>query len=234
MVVDVTDATFEAEVMARSKDAAVVIDLWAPWCAPCRQLGPILETVVGDTQGKVVLAKVNVDENPAISQAFRVQSIPAVFAVKDGRVVDGFVGAQGEAAVRQFVERLLPTETESALASLLAAGDETSLRQALDIDPGNEAAIVALAEMLVARGENDDAIALLERIPETPDTRRIAALARSGDRLGADVVATLEALLDRVKSDDAARQEYVDILEVMGADDPRTASYRRKLTSRLF
>ena len=134
MATDVTDATFETDVMTRSKDVAVVVDLWAPWCGPCRQLGPILESVVDATGGKVVLTKVNVDENPAISQAFRVQSIPAVYAVKDGRVVDGFIGAQGEAAVRQFVERLLPTETESAIADLLDAGDEASLRAALEIE----------------------------------------------------------------------------------------------------
>jgi len=234
MAIDVTDATFETDVMARSKDVAVVVDLWAPWCGPCRQLGPILESVIGATAGKVVLTKVNVDENPAISQAFRVQSIPAVYAVKDGRIVDGFVGAQGEAAVRQFVDKLLPTESESALAGLLEAGDEASLWAALDVEPGNEAAIVALATLLVDRGDNDEAIALLERIPETADTRRIAALARNGSNLGPDVTGRLDGLLDRVKDDDDARQEFVDILEMLGADDPRTATYRRKLTSRLF
>jgi putative thioredoxin len=233
-MVDVTDATFETDVMRRSMDVAVVVDLWAPWCGPCRQLGPILEKVVGATNGKVVLTKVNVDENPAISQAFRVQSIPAVYAVRDGRVVDGFIGAQGEAAVTQFVERLLPTEAEATVSDLVSAGDEASLREALELDPGHEAAIVALAELLVGRGGNDEALALLERIPETPETRRIAALARTGAELGADVSATLDALLDRVKTDDTARQEFVDILEVMGPDDPRTAAYRRKLTSRLF
>jgi putative thioredoxin len=233
-MVEVTDATFETDVMRRSMDVAVVVDLWAPWCGPCRQLGPILEKVVGATNGKVVLTKVNVDENPAISQAFRVQSIPAVYAVRDGRVVDGFIGAQGEAAVTQFVERLLPTEAEATVSDLVSAGDEASLREALELDPGHEAAIVALAELLVGRGGNDEALALLERIPETPETRRIAALARTGAELGADVSATLDALLDRVKTDDTARQEFVDILEVMGPDDPRTAAYRRKLTSRLF
>jgi putative thioredoxin len=233
-MVDVTDATFETEVMQRSNDAAVVVDLWAPWCGPCRQLGPILEKVVGETDGKVVLTKVNVDENPGISQAFRVQSIPAVYAVKDGRVVDGFVGAQGEPAVREFVDRLLPTEQETALGSLLAAGDEESLRAALELEPGNEAAIVALATLLVEQGEVDEALALLERIPETPETRRIAAIARSGAHIGPDVSEKLDALLTRVKEDESARQEFVDILEMMGPDDPRTAGYRRRLTSALF
>jgi putative thioredoxin len=233
-MIDVTDATFEADVIERSADAAVVVDLWAPWCGPCVQLGPILEKVVGETDGKVVLVKVNVDENPGISQAFRVQSIPAVFALKDRRVVDQFIGAQGEAAVREFVSRLLPTEEETALGALIAAGDEASLRAALELDPGNEAAIVALATLLVEQGNDDEALALLERIPETPETRRIAAIARSGSGLGPDVGAKLDELLGRVKDDEDARQEFVDILEMMGPDDPRTAGYRRRLTSALF
>ena len=234
MAIDVTDATFESEVIGRSSDAAVVVDLWAPWCGPCRQLGPILEKVIDATAGKVVLVKVNVDENPSISQAFRVQSIPAVYALKDGRVVDGFVGAQGEAAVVEFVSRLLPSEAETLVSDLLAAGDEGSLRQVLDLEPGNEDAIVALAELLVARGENDDALALLARIPETAETKRIAARARSGSQLGSDIEPQLDALLDQVKADDEARQRYVDLLEIMGPEDPRTAVYRRKLTARLF
>jgi putative thioredoxin len=232
--VDVTDATFEADVIERSMTAAVVVDLWAPWCGPCRQLGPILEKVVDETAGAVVLTKVNVDENPAISQAFRVQSIPAVFALKDGRVVDQFIGAQGEPAVREFVDRLLPSQAESAIGQLVAAGDEASLRSALELDPGHEPAIVALALLLVDKGDNDEALALLERIPETPETRRIAAIARSGADLGPDVAAKLDDLLDRVKTDEEARQEFVDILEMMGPDDPRTAGYRRRLTSALF
>ena len=135
MPIDVTDATFETEVLKRSNDTPVVVDLWAPWCGPCRQLGPILEKVVDATEGKVVLAKVNVDENPQVSQAFRVQGIPAVYAVKDGKVVDGFVGAQGESAVSAFVESLLPTEEESEVEQLVSAGDEESLRKALELDP---------------------------------------------------------------------------------------------------
>src|SRR4051794_29456907 len=109
MTLDVTDATFQTEVLERSKTTPVVVDLWAPWCGPCRQLGPIIERVVDDTDGKVVLTKVNTDDNPQVSAAFRVQGIPAVYALKDGKVVDGFVGAQGEAMVREFVSRLLPS-----------------------------------------------------------------------------------------------------------------------------
>ena len=131
--VDVTDATFETEVVERSKTVPVVVDLWAPWCGPCRTLGPIIEKVVDATDGKVVLVKVNVDENPAISQAFRVQSIPAVYALRDGQVVDGFVGAYPEHEVQRFVDGLLPTEAETEIAHALAAGDEASLRQALEL-----------------------------------------------------------------------------------------------------
>ena len=233
-MVDVTDATFENDVMQASLTAAIVVDLWAPWCGPCKTLGPILEKVIDETKGQVVLAKVNVDENPAISRAFQVQSIPAVFALKDGRIVDGFVGAQPEAAVREFVDRLLPTDVESEIDLLLAEGDEDSLRQVLEIDPGHVDAIIKLGEILVHSDRGDEALALLERIPETAETRRIAALARGGLALVSDVETKLDALLPRVKEDEVARQEYLDILELLGPDDPRTATYRRRLTSRLF
>ena len=142
---DVTDATFESDVIERSKSVPVVVDLWAPWCGPCRTLGPIIEKVVDATDGKVVLTKVNIDENPAIGQAFRVQSIPAVYAMRDGQVVDGFIGAYPEPEVQRFVTGLLPTEAETEISQLVAAGDEESLRRALDLEPGNEDAIVALA-----------------------------------------------------------------------------------------
>ena len=158
----------------------VVVDLWAPWCGPCRTLGPIIEKVVDATDGKVVLVKVNVDENPAISQAFRVQSIPAVYALRDGQVVDGFVGAYPEPRCTRFVQGLLPTEEENEIAALLAAGDEVSLRQVLEREPGNEDAIVALGELLVERGDGEEALALLERIPESERTRKVAAAARLG------------------------------------------------------
>jgi putative thioredoxin len=244
MPIDVTDTTFQTEVLDRSQTTPVVVDLWAPWCGPCHQLGPIIEKVVDETAGKVVLAKVNVDENPQVSAAFRVQGIPAVYAVDKGKVVDGFVGAQPEPPVREFVERLVPSEAEQQLEALVAAGDEDSLRQALAARPDHHDAIVALAELLAERrqdGDTDEALALLGRIPETSETRRVAALARTGAGTAAagdggsdEIAAKLDALLDQVKADDAARQEYVDLLEVLGSDDPRTADYRKRLTSRLF
>ncbi len=237
MPIDVTDATFAAEVVERSKQVAVVVDLWAEWCGPCKQLGPILEKVIDETNGQVVLVKVDVDTNQQIAAAFQVQGIPAVHAMRDGKIVSSFVGAQPEAAVRQFVAGLLPTEAESALAGLLAAGDEASLRQALALEPGNEQAVVALAELLVARradGDVDEALALLARIPETDATRVLAARARIGVDTKDDVTVELDALLDRVKDDEDARQRYLDLLEVMGAHDPRTVGYRKQLTNRLF
>jgi putative thioredoxin len=245
MAFDVTDSTFQTDVLERSLTTPVVVDLWAPWCGPCRTLGPIIEKVVDDTDGKVVLAKVNVDDNPQVSQAFRVQGIPAVYAVKDGKVADGFVGAQPEAAVREFVSRLLPSEADQEIDALLAAGDEASLRQVLERRSDHHDAIVALAELLAGRrddGDLDEALALLGRIPETPDTRRVAALVRTGEAAGNgdtgaagdDIVAKLDGLLGQVKGDDAARQEYVDLLELLGPDDPRTADYRKRLSRQLF
>lgn len=240
MAIDVTDATFESEVVVRSQTVPVIVDLWAPWCGPCLSLGPIIEKVVDETNGKAVLVKVNIDENPQVAAAFRVQSIPAVFALRAGQIVSNFIGAQGEDAVRKFVAAVLPSETEQKLAALIAAGDEASLRAALDLEPGNEGAVIALAELLVARGDRDEALTLLERIPETAETRRVAATARVGEEFsgngaaGPDVTDKLDSLLERVKDDEGARQEFLDLLELLGPADARTAQYRKALTSRLF
>jgi putative thioredoxin len=164
-----------------------------------------------------------------------------VYALRDGQIVDGFIGAYPEPEVTRFVSTLLPTEAENEVSRLVAAGDEVSLRRALELDPDNEDAIVALAELLIASdgGQPDgdgatQALELLERIPENERTRRVAATARLGNTPTDDYDATLTDLLGRVKDDDDARQEFVDILEIMGPDDPRTADYRRRLTAQLF
>jgi putative thioredoxin len=238
MPTDVTDQTFEEEVLKASADHPVVVDLWAPWCGPCRTLGPIIEKVIEETDG-VELVKVNVDENPQISAAFQVQSIPAVYALSEGKVVDGFIGALPEAQVREFIGRLAPQGAPSEIDELIAQGDEESLRHALEHEPDNVAAISALAELLVGSGRASEAEDLLARIPETAETRRIAAMARlaregQGIPSADDIETRLNALLDRVKSDDEARQEYVDLLEAMDPEDPRRATFRKALSSRLF
>ena len=232
--VDVTDATFQTEVLDRSNEVPVVVDLWAPWCGPCRTLGPIIEKVVDETDGQVVLVKVDIDQNPGIAQAFGVQSIPLVVALKGGQPVDGFMGAYPEHTVREFVQALLPSEEQTHLAELIAKGDEPSLWEVLDLDPGNEIAVTALAELMVGEGRSDEALRLLDRIPESAEVRRIAAMARVGPEPEDDYDQRLTALLGQVKADEDARQEYLDLLELMGPDDPRTAGYRKQLTNRLF
>ena len=231
---DVTDASFETAVVERSKQVPVVVDLWAPWCGPCKQLGPILEKVIAETEGAVELAKVDIDANPGIAQAFKVQSIPAVYAMSGGQVVDGFMGALGEAQVREFVQKLLPDEQLSAVEGLIAAGDEASLREALAAEPDNASVVLALAELLIATDRAGEGLDLLERIGESAQSRRLAALARTGPAAADDIEAQLAGLLATVKADDAARRRFVDLLELLGADDPRTAQWRRKLSAELF
>ncbi|HVT41706.1 MAG TPA: tetratricopeptide repeat protein [Acidimicrobiales bacterium] len=236
---DVTDQTFQADVLERSMTVPVVVDLWAPWCGPCKTLGPILEKVIAATGGSVELAKVNVDENPRIAQQFQAQSIPAVYAISGGKVVDGFIGAVPEAQVAEFVGRLAPPPSEAD--QLVEAGDEASLRKALELEPDHPVAIEMLARMLIEQGDPAGALALIQRVPETEATRALAAQARLLEG-GIDVVGTapgeieakLDALLERVRDDDAARQEFVDLLEALGAADPRTSQYRRALSARLF
>ena len=167
------------------------------------------------------------------------QSIPAVFAISDGQVVDQFIGALPEAQVTAFVQRLAPAPSEAD--TLAAAGDEASLRQALELEPDHAGATEGLARILIDRGDAAEALALLQRLPETETGRTLAAEARLLEA-GVDVSGTgrdeieakLDELLERVRDDDAARQEFVDLLETMGADDPRTNEYRRALAARLF
>ncbi len=235
---DVTDATFQAQVVERSRTVPVVVDLWADWCQPCRQLTPILERVVAETGGAVELAKVDIERNPNVAQAFRVQSIPAVYIMVDGQVADGFLGAQGESAVREFLRPYLPDPELSEIKRLVEAGDEASLRAALEIESDNTAAVVALAGLLIEDGRAEEAVTLLDRVAETPDTRRLRALVRvqdsDSDGTAGDIDTELAELLSRVKADEDARQRFIDLLEVLGPDDPRTAGWRKQLSAALF
>ncbi len=241
-MIDVNDQTFEADVLQRSMQIPVIVDLWAPWCGPCKTLGPMIEKIVDEAAGtgpepKVILAKINVDENPGASQAFQVQSIPAVYALRDGQIVDSFMGAQPEDVIREFVAKQMPTDQDSIISTLLAQGDEVSLSEILVAVPDHPEAIPALAAIFVETDRNDEALALLAKIPETEETRRIAALART-DIAGAEgnqaIEVRLEALLPKVKADDEARQQFVDFLAVLGPEHPNTASWRKRLTTQLF
>ena len=234
MAIDVTDATFQAEVLERSKTTPVIVDLWAPWCGPCKTIGPILEKLTDATGGRVILAKVNVDENPAISAAFKVQSIPAVYALKDGAMFDGFVGAQSEHVISEFVQSLMPEGGVPTVESLLAVGDEASLREAFVLKPGDEQIAILLAELLLAQGDVTGALGVLALVPETDKVRVVIAAARAAFAPTDDYDAQLTALLPQVKADEDARKKYLDIMEAMGSLDPRSAGHRKRLTAQLF
>jgi putative thioredoxin len=232
---DVTDATFAAAVIERSATVPVVVDLWATWCEPCKTLGPLLEKVIAETNGAVELAKVDIDANPRVAQAFNVQSIPAVFALHKGQVVDSFVGAVPERVVREFIERLAPGQ--SAVDQLAAQGDETSLREALALDGTNVDVAAALGEILVNTERIDEAIALLTPLSHQLAAKTVLAranLAKSGVRLDGDVDLTLEHLLTRAKDDEAARGNLLEVLDALGPEDPRYVTFRRRLANAIY
>jgi putative thioredoxin len=232
---DVTDATFGVAVMERSMTVPVVVDLWAEWCQPCKTLGPILEKVVGETNGAVELAKVDVDANPDVARAFGAQSIPAVFAIFEGKIVDTFVGALPEPAVREFIEKLAPGAT--LVDQLVNKGDEQSLRDALELDASNVDAAVALGELLRTSDRLDEALTVLSPFEHVLAAKTVLArvrLQQSGVNIDSDVDLTLEHLLEQAKTDGSARSNLLEMLDALGPEDARYVSFRRRLANFIY
>jgi putative thioredoxin len=244
MSIDVTEASFEAEVVDRSRQVPVVVDFWADWCGPCKQLTPALEKAEASRSGEVVLAKVDVDANQRLAAAFQVQGIPAVKAFRDAKVVDEFVGALPPAKVEAFFDGLSPSRADE----LLAAGDELSLREAAELEPGRADLAVALAKARLERGAEDEALEAVASHEGDFAAAGIAArvrLAKAG--VGTEAFAALdrgerEAALDSLigelaAADDPTRDELrraiVGILADLDPADPTGREYRRKLATAL-
>ncbi|MEW5962649.1 MAG: thioredoxin [Pseudomonadota bacterium] len=186
VIKDSTTAGFAKDVIEASKQGPVLVDFWAAWCGPCKQLTPVLEKVVKSYNGKVKLVKINIDEHPGIAGQMRVQSIPTVYAFRDGRPLDGFMGAQPESTIRAFVDRLLGEEAEADLATVLAAGEQAlesgDLQGAAEIfaavlqeDQQNAAALAGLAQCYLKSGDVPRARQTIALVP--PDKRNLAAVA---------------------------------------------------------
>jgi putative thioredoxin len=250
MAFDVGTEEFEQRVVERSREVPVVVDFWAEWCGPCRQLSPALERAANARNGEIDLAKVDVDANQSLAASFGVQGIPAVKAFKDGRVVDEFVGAIPPAQVEEFFNRLVPSEAER----LAEADDEESLRRALELDPRNAEAARKLGRMLIARGETDEALNLLEPFEADFEAAGLAARIQlergengSGDdRLAAAFAAWdagdhatalegLQAALADAEDErrDLVRRVMVAIFTELGPGDPVAAEHRRRLAAAL-
>jgi putative thioredoxin len=244
--VDIAEHEFPQKVIERSRSVPVVVDFWAEWCGPCRQLTPLLEQAVAE-RPPIELVKVNTDQAQMLAREYGIQGIPAVKAFRDGKLVAEFVGAKPRPAVEQFLDSLLPSPADA----LVVAGDEASLRQALELEPTRADAAVPLAKLLLARGESDEALEILRRVPgsfaadglaarielqrgtPTPDLARAFAAWDQGDREQA-----LELLLDALPSADGTRDDVrrvvVGILDELGVDDPLARQARRRLASALY
>lgn len=243
MPVDVTEATFQSDVVDRSRQLPVVVDFWADWCGPCKALSPALERAEAARAGQVVLAKVDVDSNQGLGAQFGVQGIPAVKAFRDGAVVDEFVGALPPAKVEAFFDGLVPSRADE----LLAAGDELSLREATELDPGRADIAVALAKARLQRGAEDEALDAVEGHEADFAAAGIGArvrLSKAGVAAGAwealdrgERDAALEALLEEIpganrETREDLRRAFVGILSEDPAD-PLARTYRRKLAAAL-
>ena len=254
MVIDVTESTFEAEVVERSRQVPVVVDFWAEWCGPCRALTPALESAATAREGRVDLAKLDVDANPTISQVFRVQGIPAVKAFKDGRVAAEFTGAIPPTQVEHFFDGLVPSEAELEAGAAIESGDEDRLRAALAANPRNAPVAVALARLLLARGDAQEALTVLE--PHEHDfvagglaARARLALAGAGDgRLDAAFAtwdeghkaAALEELQEALATAedpdtrDAIRKVMIAMFTELGPESELAREHRRRLSAALY
>jgi putative thioredoxin len=251
LIFDVAEADFERDVLERSRQVPVVVDFWAPWCGPCRALGPILERLVQERGGAVVLAKVNVDEAPNLAAAFRIEGIPAVKAFRDGSPILEFEGALPEAHLRQFLDRLVPSEAEkraseaAALAASNPAEAEKLFRSVLAEDPANPRALVGLAGLLIARRQDAEASAALDKVvahelqPEVDRLRGLLDLRELAREFGDESAARGKL---QTKPDDAERryqlgcvlaaadryQEALDELLAAGQADKKLAQTRVK------